>query len=83
MIEQLTYVNGRMSAPKIAQFKINPAKMRLAFFQSKCSSNKFASGANVNVPKPKKNQSKHILFVIWHEIVVSCLIDLFSCQFSH
>ena len=40
-------------APNTAQFNINPANIRLAFFQSKCSSNIVASGANKNVPKPE------------------------------
>lgn len=36
-----------------AQFRISPASIRLAPFQSKCSSKNVASGANANVPKPE------------------------------
>lgn len=48
-----TYVNGLIKAPNIAQFKMRPAKIKLEFFQSKCSNKKLANGANVNVPKPE------------------------------
>lgn len=65
---RIAHVSGLMRAPKIAQFKIKPAKIKLAFFQSKFSSNQLANGANANVPKPIVNEKEmcvYIQLIVW------------------
>lgn len=51
-LDSLGYSSGLMSAPKTTQFKIIPASIRLAPFQSYISSNFVARGAKANVPTP-------------------------------